>query len=199
MIRYKLTDQNMETYNHTKWEIGISKHTDGSGGLCSSGWLHCYSHPLLAVLLNPIHAKISNPLLFKCDATGNHKYDMGLKEGSTTMVIIKELPLPSITLNQKIAFGILCSLEQYKEPTYVRWALNWLNNTDRSESAAESAAESAWNAAWGAAESAWSAAESAESAAKSAESAAKSAAWSAAESTIQINFLKLAKEALKYQ
>src|SRR3972149_7121498 len=110
MIRYKLTDENMCTYNNTQWEIGIEKTTSGEGELCGSGWLHCYSNPLLAILLNPIHANIKNPRLFKVNALGNHKYDKGLKEGCTSLTIIKELPISDITLNQKIAFGILVSL-----------------------------------------------------------------------------------------
>ena len=56
MIGYKLTNENHETYNGTKWGPGVTHETDGHGELCGSGWLHYYDDPLLAVLLNPIHA-----------------------------------------------------------------------------------------------------------------------------------------------
>lgn len=178
MIRYKLTDQDMQTYNNTQWVIGESKSTNGKGDLCGPGWLHCYSHPLLAVLLNPIHAAYVQPRLFKCNATGNHKFEFGLKEGSTTMELIKEIPLPIITLEQKIAFGILNTLKVYNNPDFQNWGKNWLNNIDRSNT-------TAWAAAW-----------AARAAARAARAAAEAAR--AAEAKIKLNLISIAKEAMKY-
>lgn len=81
-IRYKLTDQNMQTYNGYPWKRGKWQEPIGdSSYLCNPGWLHSYSHPLIAVLLNPIHANIKNPRLFKCLVKGKHLNDRGLKEG----------------------------------------------------------------------------------------------------------------------
>ena len=56
MKGYKLTNQEMQTHNGFQWELGEWQETSGEGGLCGPGWLHYYSDPLLAVLLNPIHA-----------------------------------------------------------------------------------------------------------------------------------------------
>ena len=195
MIRYKLTTQDLKTHNGFQWEIGKKVTTDGSGELCSKDWLHCYSDPTLAVLLNPIHANIQNPKLFKVECSGQHKDDNGLKEGWTEMTLIEEIVLPKLTSIQITAFAILCSLEVYKEQTYVSWANNWLQNIDRSESAARSAAESAArSAARSAAESAaWSAAELARSAAHSAAWSAWSA-WSAAELTRSVDFKDIIKK-----
>jgi len=202
MKKYKLTTQELTTHNGYQWRLGENKTTPGNGDLCGSGWLHYYHHPLLAILLNPMHASIQNPKLFECEAGGIHKNDMGLKGGCTELTLIQELTPTSITLTQRVAFGILVSQLVYKDSYYNKWANDWLENKDRSASAAESArsaarsarsAESArsaarsaaWSAAWSAAEaaarSARSAAESAESAAESARSAAESAE-SAAES-----------------
>ena len=36
-----------------------------------AGWLHCYSDPLLAVLLNPIHGNYDNPRLFEAEIEGS--------------------------------------------------------------------------------------------------------------------------------
>ena len=55
---YKLTDQNHQTRNNTKWGAGVTHTASGQGDLCTAGWLHAYTSPLLAVLLNPIHANI---------------------------------------------------------------------------------------------------------------------------------------------
>jgi hypothetical protein len=142
MKKYKLTNQDMTTHNGCKWDINVPKETDGdSDSLCNKHWLHYYHHPLLAVLLNPIHGDIDNPRLFEVKALGKHLDDNGLKGGCTKMTLVKEIELPEITLNQKIAFGILCALEIYKESTYVLWANNWLNNADRSTASAYAASD----------------------------------------------------------
>ena len=131
MIKYKLTSQNLQSFGGFQWEMGVKKTTNGKGDLCGPGWLHCYSNPLLATLLNPIHTNIQDPKLFEVEVGGENKNDYGLKEGWTEMTLIKEISFPDITPVQKIAFAILCSLEIYKEEKYVEWANNWLNNIDR--------------------------------------------------------------------
>jgi hypothetical protein len=136
--RYKLTDQKMQTRNSFQWELNKpAPALSGKGGLCSAGWYHFYTSPLLAVLLNPIHANISEPRLFEAEVGGKCKTDRGLKEGYTKGTLVKEIPLPVVTLTQKVAFGILCALEVYKKPSFVKWAKDWLKNTDRTYAAAE--------------------------------------------------------------
>ena len=70
---------------------------------------------------------------------GESKDDKGLKCGYKSMTLVEELELPEITSNQKIAFGILCALEVYKEPKFVSWAENWLDGSDGSDNAARAA------------------------------------------------------------
>ena len=135
-IRYKLTTQDLTTYANTKWVLNEWKETSGNGELCNSGWLHCYTSPLLAILLNPIHANIFNPKLFKCEVDGKCLEDYGRKEGWTRMRIIEEMEVPQLSNINKIAFGILCSLEICKDEKFVLWANNWLENKDRSKESA---------------------------------------------------------------
>jgi len=193
MKKYKLTDQNMRTYNGFQWELGKEVITDGKDNeLCNNSWLHYYHHPLLAVLLNPIHANIDNSRLFEVKALGKHLDDKGLKGGCTKMTLVKEIELPEITLNQQIAFGILCSLAVYKESTYILWANDWLNNVDRSAARAYAAAYAAYAAA---AADAYAAADAAYAAAD----AARYAARANAAADANIDLIKLAKKALKYK
>ena len=133
---YKLTDKQMQTYNGFQWELNVTRFTDGKGHLCSPGWLHSYSDPLLAVLLNPIHANIENPRLFLGKASGAFLNDKGLKQGYTNLTLIKELPIPTISINQKVAFAILCALEVYKFLNFNAWAHKWLASIDRSYNSA---------------------------------------------------------------
>ena len=189
---YKLTDQNMQTYNGCLWVLGDEKTTSGEGGLCGPGWLHCYSDPLLAVLLNPIHADYENPRLFRAHVGGTSKPDHGLKSGYTKMTLIEEIPVPAISTAQRVRFAILCAMKVYQDPGFVQWGENWLSGKDRSAEAARAAAEAAEAAAWAAeaaAEAAW-AAEAARAAAWAAEAAAEAAAWA------EIDLISIAHEAV---
>jgi hypothetical protein len=182
---YKLTDQNWETMNCTKWGPHVTHKTDGSGELCSRGWLHAYTSPELAVLLNPIHANIENPVLWLCEGK-IEKSDSGLKVGTTRLTTIRRIDIPQVSTTQRVIFGILCSLQTCENSSFSEWAAKYLNGTDRSEAAARSAAKAAAEAARSAAEAAWAAARSAAWSAWSARSAAwsawsaRSAAWAAA-------------------
>jgi hypothetical protein len=180
----------MKTYNGYQWELHEWKETDGEGDLCSPGWLHYYSDPLLAAFLNPIHAKFAAPRLFQVEVAGKVKEDHGLKLGCTRMRLVKELEMPAVTTEQRIKFGILCALEVCKDPQFVAWAANWLDGTDRSKEATAAAADAAWAAAdaadAAAAAAAADAAAAARAAARAADAAADAAgaadaAWAAAD------------------
>ena len=186
MIVYKLTNQKLQTYGGCQWEPGVPRETNGKGDLCSSGWLHYYHDPLLAVLLNPIHADIANPILWEAEADGLHRDDRGLKGGCTRLTLIRQVDLPQITTEQRVRFGILCAKVICDNPAWNAWADRWLDGSDRSQESAWAAIEAAARAAeaaWAAAETAARAAETAARAARAAEAAwaAETAAWAAAE------------------
>jgi len=157
MKAYKLTDQNMQTHNGCQWKLGATKTAYGTGDLCTSDWLHFYDDPLLAVLLNPIHANLDAPHLFAGTTSGKIKNDHGLKFGCQKLTLKKKIRLPKITTKQRVRFAILCAKAVYADEHFGRWADDWLNGKDRSGSAAKAAAKAA---AW-----AWAA------------KAAKAAAW----------------------
>ena len=200
MKKYKLTDQNMCTYNNTQWKIGEEKTSSGIGELCSDGWLHYYHHPLLAILLNLTHANIKNPRLFEVKALGKHKNNKKLKGGCTKMTIVKEIKLPKITLNQKIAFEILCSLEVYKKPFFVSWATNWLNNIDRTEESAIRIILAIASAATTAAHTVYvsNASAAATAAAYAVYVSNAAAAYATYATYADLNLIKIAKKAMKY-
>ena len=216
MKYYKLLNPDMTSYGGCKWKIGEWKKATGdkSQPLCTDGWLHCYNHPLLAVLHNPIHAKIQNPRLFEVEVTGKCKCGP-LKFGFRRMMIVKELSLSNVTTEQRIRYAILCGLEVCSEPKFVGWAKNWLSGVDRTEAAAMEAAyaaeavEGAYAAvaveAVEAACAAWAAWAAVEAAAGAVEGAAEAAAWAAwaaveaanAKHKIDFDLVKLAERAVK--
>ena len=170
----KLANENDQTKKGTQWGEGVTHETSGEGDLCGPGWLHYYEDPLLAVLHNPIHG-VFNPStmhLWEIVAEGVIKKDGQMKAGCSKMTTVRRIEIPSVTMEQRVKYAILCALEVCQEPLFVAWANKWLSGEDRSARSAESAAESAWSAwsarsvwsarsAWSAAESAWSAVESA--------------------------------------
>jgi hypothetical protein len=139
---YKLTDVDRYTRNNTKWGKNVTHTTDGSGELCGPGWLHAYTDPLLAVLLNPIHCGYSRFRLWEAEGEIG-KNDKGLKVGTRSLTTIREIPIPKITTKQKIRFAILCAMAVYKDQTWTDWANNWLSGKDRSAATAVVAAEAA--------------------------------------------------------
>lgn len=157
MRLYKLTDENDQTRNWTQWGPGVTHETNGKGDLCGPGWLHAYTDPRLAILLNPIHANIRHPHLWEAEGSGETKDDHGLKIGVTRLTTICRLPLPDVTLEHRIRFGIVCAWQVCREPAWRGWARAWLDGRDRTMEAADAAAAGA--AGWAAAEAAgWAAA-----------------------------------------
>lgn len=141
-IVYKLTDGIDQTYGGCQWGPGVIHYTDGHGRLCSSGWIHVYDDPLLAILHNPIHGNfdLATAHLWKCEASGMHKNDHGIKAGYTEVCTIHRIELPEITDVQKIAYGILCAWFVYRDATWRKWARRWLSGKDRSVATAQTAA-----------------------------------------------------------
>lgn len=149
---YKLTDENGKTRggeaNELQWGAGVTHTAKGEGSrLCTDEVIHAYENPLVAVLLNPIHAGVKNPRLWEAEGeiiAREGEYKCGVK----TLTTVREIPLPEITLEQRVKFGLLCALEVCKEESFVRWAQAWLSGEDRSENSAVDMANKAECTAW---------------------------------------------------
>ena len=178
---YKLTDKNCTTKNNTLFELGKPVRTDRTNKyLCSNGWIHFYQDPLIAILMNPIHADFDPCRLFEAKAAGEMLIKP-LKAGCKELTLVKELKLPAITTANRIAFGIYCALEVYKNPKFVLWAHNWIFCIDRRCGAAANVAHAAINASAYAAANAAVRAAAARAAAANAARAAANAANAAAD------------------
>jgi hypothetical protein len=181
---YKLTDRDGQTWGGTQWGPGVSHSGTGEGELCGPGWIHAYEHPLVAVLMNPIHANFQNPRLWEAEGEVGLR-DGQIKCGCKTLTTVREIPLPSITTEMRVRFAILCAKEVCTCLSWNAWADRWLSGEDRSEAAAGDAADAAWAAqdaaAWAAQDAAAWAAEAASAVYRSAayRSAAYRSAWAA--------------------
>lgn len=117
---YKLTTRDGKTrkgcYNETQWGEGIKHRAKGpkDGELCSNSFIHAYEHPIIAVLMNPAHADIRQPLLW--EARGKIAERNGsLKVGCRSLTTIKQIEMPKISLKQKRKIAKLCGLEDAEE------------------------------------------------------------------------------------
>jgi len=97
----------------------------GKGELCSGHWYHGYAHPLLAVLHAPIHVDVDYIKMIEIDVPEVYAPDQ-MKLGFTTGTVGKVIPLPKITLEQKIRYGIGCACSVYQKKFFRRWANSWI-------------------------------------------------------------------------
>lgn len=144
MRLYKLTTQDNMTQNNTLWGPGVTHAAkESGGGLCSGSWIHAYSHPLVAIIMNPNHANIKNPKLWL--ASGNPGCHGGqLKLGCKTLTTVRELSLPKISTEHLIVFAIDLSLRVFDDIVFALWANAWKSGTDRSCAAARAARAAAY-------------------------------------------------------
>ena len=115
MKLFKLTDEKGFTKNKTKWTEGytLTLPSKDNPRLCSLDVVHAYKNKNLALLLNPIHANINNPLLW--EARGNVVVEEYGKVGCFALTTTKQIPLPNWYINEDkkkdtiILFAILCA------------------------------------------------------------------------------------------
>lgn len=124
-ILYKLTNQDDTSYNQTKWGPGVSHSGTGYGELCGEGWIHAYEHPLLAVIMNPVHGDFENPKLWLAEGVVA-KRDGQLKCGCQTLTTLHTLDLPQIHINKRVELALRCIMLVYTEPRFTTWADAWL-------------------------------------------------------------------------
>lgn len=132
-IGYKLLTQDMTSHGRTKWEIGVPKTAQAGGTeMCTNQVLHYYTHPLVAVFANPIHAAIEKPRIFEIEVSECVASD-SLKSACKTQTLLRELQLPELTdlQCQFVAIKAAMLLPSIGNP-WTSWAQKWLSGEDRS-------------------------------------------------------------------
>lgn len=131
---YKLTDLDGYTQrgkrHQTLWAVGTWVEVLWSGRLCRQGCLHAYRDPLLAVLMDPVHAGLlPNAKLWV--AEGNVRDEDASKVGCDRLRVLCEHELPELTRAQRVRWAIYCALEVYADGGWLRWAEGWLEGRCR--------------------------------------------------------------------
>jgi len=147
---YKLTDSNGKTRGSIQWGENITHHHAWRGEMVLGydTCIYCYSDPLMAsfflmescfiAITEDIEEDIKNPRCWEGKVKGEIISDgsiIGCKEFTT----IREVPLPEISIEQRVTIAIECALKVYWEPEFNKWASGWLDGTDRSAAAARAA------------------------------------------------------------
>lgn len=84
----------------------------------------CAETPLLAVLINPLHAESVVPRLF--ELRGN------MDDDKFVLHRVREIVAPSVSPEQKLIFAMLCVRALTPDQLFSAWVDRWLSSTDRS-------------------------------------------------------------------
>jgi len=140
-LLYKLTENNNYTRYHTMWGENITHCVDESypgTELCTNQVIHAYEHPVIAVLMDPVHAQFGQPLLW--EAEGEVIVREGqLKCGVKKLTTVRQIALPRFTRQQRQEIMIRCALKVYRMTAFTKWAKRWLDGSDRSRESAVAA------------------------------------------------------------
>jgi hypothetical protein len=142
MTLYKLTNQDMTTHGGFRYALGVTAHATGAGEpeLCTNTVLHAYTSPALAVLMNPIHANIDNPRLFR--AEGDVVVSDHVKVGVRSLTLVEELTVPVIETAARVRWAMSLAWP-VASASWLVWAAAWLSGEDRSRASARAAARDA--------------------------------------------------------
>lgn len=139
MIRYKLTNTDGTTSFRMEWAVGKTNRATGTGTkLCTDGYLHVYDLPEQAVLMREAHVGRSYTRLWEVECPDEGITD-GTKRGVKTATVLREIPLPKLTYEQRIEIAVRLVLISCKEEQWKAWATSWLSKKDRSRASAETA------------------------------------------------------------
>lgn len=94
------------------------------GEIVSRNIWECADSPLLAVIINPLHAECVRPRLFELRGVfDDQKIDLRR---------IREVAVPGVSPEQKLAFSMYCIRSLAPDHAFAAWAERWLSNIDRS-------------------------------------------------------------------
>ncbi len=143
-LLYKLTDANGRTRGATPWGTGVTHRDPDVHELRHDLLIYAYMHPLLAAMFHPHHEDLDNPVLWVSEGDVAFS-DHGCRVWCRSLTTLQKIPLPIVTTEQHVRFGILCARQVYTEPAWGRWSDLWLSGADRSQ---ESAHDANLNSRW---------------------------------------------------
>lgn len=92
-----------------------------------------HTSPLVAALTHPDSVDGDHNKMFEVNRW-KVNVDSSNPEAYT---VVKEVPVPTVTLGQKVAFAVATIREIYHDSDFVKWADDWLSGKDRSAASAK--------------------------------------------------------------
>lgn len=126
MIKYKVTNEVYQTLHKTQWGYNVTHKRSGHGNLCSPGWLHYYHDPYTASFMYHYHTSIQSPVLWECQANGQHRDDYGMKGGCTELTTVKIIDMPQLSDAQMMQIMLHIVSEEYPSALERQLAKKWL-------------------------------------------------------------------------
>ncbi|MEE8388533.1 MAG: hypothetical protein V3R65_08150 [Acidiferrobacterales bacterium] len=124
MRKYLLADVNGRSRRGTTIEVNYTNGKRQFGGdVVSRNIWECADTPLLAVMINPLHAECVCPRLFEIRGFGQEQNEIHR---------IREIGLPKVLAEQKLAFAMYCVHSLAPDDAFAAWVERWLANVDRS-------------------------------------------------------------------
>jgi hypothetical protein len=140
---YIFTTKNYETdiysANIREWGVNITHGSKSDYWLNKQDPILAYKNVLLAVFMAPTHVAQKYSVMWECEGDIVEQVSQ-LKCRCTSLTTLRQIPMPIITLEQRVKFAILCALQLCNEIWFVDWANNWLNGKDRTAMTAINAA-----------------------------------------------------------
>ena len=141
MIGYKLTDENNKTHSECQWGKNITHRAKGKGkDLCTDDVIHFYRDPFLAVFANPIQGQYKEETMHLWECECEEVITDGLKSGAKELTTTKQIPIPKMTLEQRLEISIRLAMKIYRQKEWLKWAEAWLSGKDRSVTTVSDAA-----------------------------------------------------------
>lgn len=133
---FKVTDHMNRDADGREWGAGVS-HSDENG-------LRCYSSPMLAALLNPLHERFRFPRLWAASVDIDADPSAGIVE-CQEVTTLRQVALPTLAAEDFARFAVLCARVAYaggaREAEFSEWADMWLGGMDSSGVAARALAD----------------------------------------------------------
>jgi hypothetical protein len=133
MKLYRLTERNCG-------KEGVTISATGKGEISGIGFIRVYDHPLIAVLMNPIHGNIDEPIMWEVKGEIKIKGSQ-LECACVSVTALRQIPIMIIPRERRIRFAILSAKSVSRNNQWIKWADDWLAGTDRTVASSIAAEE----------------------------------------------------------
>ena len=133
---YLVTDQNCQTWREVQWGINVT-HIQTNPNY----HFPVYDNLSVAAYMYPAYDGIENPKIWEAIGEGESRSQTGFRNKYAKLTTLREIPFQIPTIEQRISFAILCSMNLVLNPLFQTWALNYLRNVDRTKETAHVVSE----------------------------------------------------------